>query len=201
MKLTRSLLALALASCLVAPMAAAQVPSIGVVAPAMRQTYSAASTPLTPAASATDLLTISGSATKTIRVTKAYCNGSATATTGANLYLLKRSTANAGGTSTTLTAVPHDSNNSAATASVKAYTGNPATPGTAVGNLRASQMVLATATAPGVVDRLVWDLGSNFTTDQAGTLRGTAQSLAINAGGVSLPAGAALNCGFEWNEQ
>lgn len=202
MKLTRSFAAFALlgAALTLSVPVAAQVPSIGVVAPAMRQSYSAV-TAVTPAASATDIFALTGSATKTVRVTRVACSGIATATGSQVLHLVKRSTADAGGTSTTLNAVKLDSNNGAATATGKAYTVNPVTPGTTVGTLRAASLTLATSTTPAVADRLVWDFGSNFTTDQAVTLRGTGEVLAINANGNSLPSGSSLTCGFEWNEQ
>lgn len=186
---------------LAGPAAVAQVPSIGVVAPAMRPTHSAVVTGLSPASSATDIFTITGSATKTVRVTKAYCNATADAAGSLNLRLAKRSTANSGGTASTVTSASHDSTNSAASAVVRSYTANPTT-GTLVGYLRGAVLAIATATAPAVTGSdTAWNFSDGFTTDQAVTLRGTGQVLAVNAGGVSFPAGSSVNCGFEWNEQ
>ena len=67
-----------------------------------KATCSAAKIGLVPASSATDVFTITGSATKTVRVTRIEITATTTAATPAALdvLLLKRSTANSGGTST-----------------------------------------------------------------------------------------------------
>ncbi len=107
------------------------------------------STNLAVASGATDFLTIVGSSTKKIEVLKITLGGLATALTVADIVLLKRSTANSGGTSTAPTAVPLDSNDIAASAAVKAYTANPATLGTLVGNILSRKVVLDAAATPG----------------------------------------------------
>lgn len=161
-------------------------------------TYSAGITALAPAASASDIFLITGSATATIRVTRIECSGISTASATPTVALVKRSTANTGGTSTTPTVVPHDSNDVAGTAVVRAYTANP-TAGTLVGLLRTARMTTgetASSTNPAVP--LVWRFG-----DFGGrpiVLRGVAQSIAVNGAGNSFAAGTSLNCNIEWNE-
>jgi hypothetical protein len=90
-------------------------------------TYSAAKVGLVPAASATDIFTITGSASKIIRVTHIEITATTTAATAAalDILLLKRNVANTGGTSTgSPTPVPHDINAPAVSATVLAYTAN-----------------------------------------------------------------------------
>jgi hypothetical protein len=95
-------------------------------------TYSASILNLSTVSGATDIFTITGSNTKVIRVRKLVFQGSSNANNVANISVIKRSTANTGGTSSVQTAVPLDSLDAAATAVVTAYTANP-TVGAAVG--------------------------------------------------------------------
>jgi len=112
-----------------------QLPSNSIpVIKAQTPTYSAAIGALVTAGAATDIFTITGSATKTIRITRIRIGGNSTTATWHIFLGIKRSTANTGGTSTVLTRVPHDSLNAAATATIRAYTANP-TLGTTVGTL------------------------------------------------------------------
>jgi hypothetical protein len=189
------------------PGAGTQVPTPGVAAPGQvvttlpgrLYTYSATITGLAPAASATDLVTLSGSATKVVRVLRHDCVGTSTAAGSVVLNSIMRSTADTAGTSTSPAAVPYDSNNVAATGVVKAYTANP-TLGTAIGTpLRTISFNTAPASAAGSTAASVrYD---DIVTAQVPTLRGVAQSLALNAAGVTLPSGAALTCSFVWTEQ
>lgn len=167
-------------------------------APARQQTFSASAVGITSAATATDLFTLSGSATKLVVVTGIDCSGIATTAGVADLLLVKRSTANTGGTSTTPTPVPLDSANGTATAVLRAYTANP-TVGTAVGTMGAKKLGLPLATGAKAPDT-TW----NFVQDNYNrpiVLRGVAQSLALNGNGVTLAAGAAVSCTVTWTEQ
>lgn len=171
-----------------------------------KQTYSAAKVGLVPAASATDIFTITGSATKTIRVTHIEITATTTSATPAALdvLLLKRSTADTGGTSTgSPTPVPHDSANAAVSATVLAYTANPTT-GTLVGTAIRNQkffQTLATYTATDfpAKDSLTWDFGNR--PGQAIVLRGIGDVLAINLNGVTATATASFNIALEWTEE
>lgn len=170
------------------------------VQPIRRATYSAGFVALTPAASATDFFTLTGSASKTIWVHGAGCSGASTAAALPVVQVVKRSTANSAGTSVNLTEVPHDSLSSAASATALSYTANPTT-GTLVGVVRTFRMATdaaastATPTAPTPVG---FRFGEVWT--QPIVLRGTAQVLAFNANGASFAAGTTLSCWVEWSE-
>lgn len=152
-----------------------------------RSTYSASITALAPAASATDIFTIIGSATKTVRITRIQISGVATAAGTFDVVLVKRSTADSGGTSTSPTIVPHDSSDSAATAVVKAYTVNP-TLGTLVGNLQARSITLTTAATP-AIPNILQEFLFELRGEKAIVLRGVAQQLAINLNAQTITGG------------
>lgn len=160
-----------------------------------KTTYSSAAVNLVSAASATDIFTITGSATKTIRVAKLYVSG--LATTGGNITVnfIKRSTANTGGTSSILTAVPFDSTNAAATAVVRSYTANP-TLGTAVGTIRSERVFISGGAT--TASNNSFDVFGDFA--QAVVLRGTSEVLAINLNGVTINS-PSLNLWVEWVEE
>lgn len=161
-----------------------------------RSTYSAAITNLVSATLATDILTINGSASKTIRVTKISIDGLAVTGGNISVFLIKRSTVNTGGTSTTLTNVPHDSANAAGTAAVKAYTVNPTVLGTAVGTVRSNRVFISggATTASAEDEQRFGDLGQGI------VLRGTSESLCLNLAGVTINS-PSLNVWVEWTEE
>lgn len=162
-------------------------------------TYSAALTGAAVISAATDVFTIAGSASKTIRVTRLSVTGTTTTSAGTlvNLSLVKRSVADTGGTPTTLTSVPHDSNDAAATATVLSYaTGNP-TLGAAVGTVRSEHVAYESV---GVDTSLIsWQFGDRPGA-RAIVLRGAAQQLAVNLGGTSLTGGI-VSIDVEWTEE
>lgn len=162
-------------------------------------TYRAAVVTLNAANNPTDIFTITGSATKTIRVRKIGIEGTQTTASYANVLVLKRSTANSGGTSTLLTNVPMDSDNAAATATVRSYTANP-TLGTLIGNITTKKLVVNTASpGTGAVDNdTVFYFGSEFS--KSVVLRGTAEVLSINLNATTL-AGNSFNIWVEWTEE
>lgn len=170
-----------------------------------KASYSAAKLGLVPASSATDIFTITGSSSKTVRITRIEIGGTTTSATPAalDIVLLKRSTANTSGTSTAPTIVPHDINDAAATATVLAYTANPTT-GTLVGNLRNQKLMLMlatyTATDFPMNDKLIWDFG-NRAGERAIVLRGTGDVLAINLNAVTATATASLDIAIEFTEE
>ena len=178
--------------------------SLGQVTPGLSKSasYSAAKTGLVTASSATDIFTITGSATKIVRVTRIAITATTTSATPAALdvLLLKRSTANSGGTSTgSPTPVPHDSTNAAVTATVLAYTANPTT-GDLVGTaLRSEKLLqtLATATATDFppIERLIWDFK-----ERPVVLRGIAEVLAVILNGASATTTASFDIDAEWTE-
>ena len=160
-----------------------------------KATYSATTIGLAPAAAATDILTINGSATKTIKITKIEVSATQTTAGIINIVVLKRSTANTG-TSTALTLVPHDSNDAAATATVVTYTANPTT-GTLVGNLKSQKIFLSTASATADPTQQVWTWGDD---GKEPTLRGVAQSLSVNLQAQTV-VGGSINISIEFTEE
>lgn len=169
------------------------------VPPFQRPTYRAAVVALVTAATATDFITINGSATKTVQVTRAECNGIATTAATPDIIALKRSTANLTGTSTSPTGVPLDSASPAATAVVKAYTVNPGTLGTLVGNIGAVKLPLPLAATGADLTRTNI-IGVNIGPMQPVTLRGVAQTFALNGNAATLGTGAQVDCTLEWTE-
>lgn len=162
-----------------------------------KSSYSAGIITMNLAALATDFFTISGSATKTIRVTEifvVFTGGGVIATA----QLLKRSTANTGGTFTTPTAVPHDSNNASGTAVVRAYTLNPTLLGTLVGVVRAERANSPLLTSTTNPEDISYAFG--IRPSQAMVLRGTGETLAFNLNGVTLSSGTATAF-VEWTEE
>lgn len=165
-----------------------------------KATYSTATLSLAPAATPSDVCTLTGSASKTIRVTRVTFSASQTNSDLENILLLKRSSANSAGTSISSNGVPHDSASASGTATFRSYTANP-TLGTLVGPIvTRKQLVIATAplaTAP----EMDWlPLYEAVRPSQSIVLRGTAEVLSINLNGVTLTGGS-INCGMEWTEE
>lgn len=162
-------------------------------------TYAASVTGLVPAAAATDIFTIYGSASKTIRITRLESSGIASTAGSFVFSLIKRSSVNTLGTSTAVTRVPNDSANVAATATVLAYTASPTVLGTTVGGVRAQRVFMSTPTlvthTPPTV--LVWEFG---TAGQNQVLRGVGEGLALNLGAATV-IGGLMNISVEWLEE
>lgn len=163
------------------------------VSPQSKATFSASGT-FTPAAAATDMVTIYGSASKTVRVIAFIISTTNTAAGSQQFLLIKRSAANTTGTYVAGNAVPHDSTD-AATATVGHYTANPGALGAAVGTMRTAR-VASPAAVPasfaGVVRDAgidLLDFGSNSILDKPVVLRGVAQGLVLNFNGAALVAG------------
>ena len=199
MKFMKRILSAALlglmASALVAAPVAAQSFGPTYDVPAQLQTYQASFTALTPAASATDFFQITGSTGHQIQIWRIHCDGTSTAAATALITVIKRSTADTSGTSTSPTAVPLNGNNSAANATLKAYTANP-TLGTAIGTIAEGYLTTGTTASSAFNNG-----GINFDfTNQHVILNTTAGTLTLSAGGVSFSSGASLNCWVQWSE-
>jgi hypothetical protein len=183
----------------------ANPPALVFTANAVLPAYSAAKQGLVPVATPTDVFTIIGSASKVVRVLRLEIVVTSTAATGAaiDVLLLRRSTADTGGTSTTTAFIPHDSADPAATAVFTTYTANPGALGTIIGvALRAAKLMptLATSTATDfpLPDRAFWEFGNR--PGKGIVLRGVADTLAINLNSVSLAAGASMSIAAEITE-
>ena len=160
----------------------------------IKAAYSVVITGLTPASAATDVFTIIGSATKIVRIRDLVLFGSKTVGGNVPMFLIKRSTADTGGTSTPGTAVAWSSSNSAATAVVSAYTANPSALGTAIGNLS-----YETPFVPIVADML-FEYNFNLNPSQVYTLNSAAENIAVNFNGATVTGGSfALK--MTWTEE
>jgi hypothetical protein len=161
--------------------------------------YTVSGLPITPPATPTDIVTLYGSATKTVRILRIVLNSTQN-TIGINdWFIVKRSTANTGGTSAAVTAVPLDSNFAAPTATNLRYTANPTALGTVVGNV-AIVNIVSPPTAPGTSGTSYIPYVFDFTNNPL-VIRGVAQGIAINFNGAALPAGLSVNYQITWTEE
>jgi hypothetical protein len=163
-----------------------------------KNTFSYSSTDITPVATATNVVTLVGSATTTLRVKKVCVEGTATAPATYDAYLIKRTTLDTTGTATQPSIAAHDSNQSPPSGVVNLYSANPGALGTGV-QLRGGHLYLGqAATSPTSATGRCWQFGD--TGEESLVLRGVNQSLAINHGGAAVPAGAAVYYTITWTE-
>jgi hypothetical protein len=166
-------------------------------------TFSANFTGYTAYATPTDLFGICGAANKTIVVVAAYLNMQSTAAALQNISWIKRSTADASGTPTTVAGIPHDTHDGiTASAVVKTYAAAP-TLGTTIGTLRTSSVLSGTLTAaPGIADFYAPPFhrpdASLFS--RPVTLNSASECLYANYGGGALTSGFTSIGGFVWAE-
>ena len=166
---------------------------------AFKSTYSVTITGITPVATATDVLVVTGSATKTVRITRVEISTAATAAGSINLYLYKRTAVNTGGTAAAQSIVLHDSADTAATAAANLYSVNATGLGTGIAVRTARYSFPAVATSTFAV--IPWVQQFGVTSDKTVVLRGVAQSLAVGFAGQVIPAGMVLNVAVEWTEE
>jgi hypothetical protein len=166
-----------------------------------KKTYICSPNSWTIPATPTDMFTLTGSATKTVRVLKLFFTALQT-TLGFNIFLLvKRSTADSAGTFVADTAVPLDSSDAAATASVGHWTANP-TLGSLIGNIEVERVITKSTTA---VDGS--EAGLHYVMFESGidvapiTLRGAAEGLHLNFAGAALPTGLVIYPTIMWTEE
>jgi hypothetical protein len=158
-----------------------------------RPTYRYAVSDVSPAATATDVLVLSGSASKrAVRIHKVRVLGSANAHSLYEFEVLKRTAANTAGTATNPTPAKMDSLTSAATATLALYSANPSALGAGVVIASRSLWLpnhssVSISAEPEVIAAPV-------------ILRGPLESLAINFRGGAVPAGASLHFEIEWSE-
>jgi hypothetical protein len=162
-------------------------------------TFAATGVGIVPAASATDIACITGSATKVIRLQGIRINGTGTAIT-VPVLVTKHATANTGGTAATTTALPApyavDSSDGAATATTTAYTANPTITDATPGIIDVQELPLA-ATSTSTASNMNFDYYTRLFME-APTLRGVAQQICVNLNATSPTA--SLNVSFRWTE-
>ena len=144
---------------------------------------------------ATDLWCIAGGIGKTIFVNFIHANAIASAAAVLNVTIVKRSTLDSGGTPTTETIVPLNSSNPTPVATVTSFIGSPSL-GTAVGNVAAHKVQVATTSNANTMNDLVFTWGD--IADQPLTLRGPSESACIN---VPATAGGSWAVYAKWTEQ
>jgi hypothetical protein len=143
----------------------------------------------TPYATPTDILTIAGSASRTIRIVRIIVSSTQT-TAGINQWFaIQRTTADTGGASTAVTGVPLAVANPVATASVLKWTAAP-TINSTIGTYRAAEILSPAPTTVAAGDYVLWD---DQYQGQSITLVGTAQQCAINFAGAAVPSGLSVS--------
>ena len=175
-----------------------------------KNTYTAAFIGLVPAASTTDLLCISGSATKTIRLQRIRLSGTAGTLISVPVTVLRRASLDSGGTAASTTANPANTIQSmdpstypvsAATATVISYTANPTINDTSPTYIDSASLTLPTTAAGTVIFPATFDFGV-YIEDliAAPTLRGTAQQICVNLNSTS-PSSGLINGTIVWTEE
>lgn len=163
----------------------------------LRSTFGLFLPNIAPAATPTDLLTIQGSATTNVRLRQIVVTGTATAASNIILNIVRRSSANTGGTFAAKTLVNRDVGDNPQTCVVNLYTANPAGLGTTVGILDGARLNIAPA-ANGSIDRMMFQW--SWLNDKAPLLKGVSDFIAINLGGAAWPAGGALDIALVLSE-
>ena len=171
--------------------------AISIPVDGIRNTYGAAARAFVPAAAATDVATLCGTSAKTIRVTAVTFSGRATTEVNGDVTIVKRSAANSGGTSASLTAVPYSNAFGAAVAAAASYTANP-TLGTSVGSLSTRQYYFGNLTSARGAPDIVWTFGDRPAS--AVILRSSGQCLTVNLNQATY-SGGLVNVSFEWTEE
>lgn len=161
-----------------------------------RATYTASIVGLNPTSTPTDILMITGSATKLITVTRISISATQSTASTRDVVIIKRSSNSTAGTSSTPVAVPHDSTSAAATAVLKSWTGNP-TLGTFVGNLYSRKLFIGT-TSSTTIDEFLYESG--IRNNQGATLRSAAECIVVNLNGVT-SSGGSFDISIEWTEE
>ena len=164
-----------------------------------KATYSAAARAIAVGTAPTDVCKISGSSTKTVSVTRVEISSTQSTAGINNWVLLRRSSDNTAGTLHLMPAITHDSGQQAASGSTVGYSANPTT-GTLVGTLKSFFLLSpapASVTSPSYG---VWDYKQDGANKPI-VLRGTAEMIAVNFNGATLPTGLSLDCNIEWSEE
>jgi hypothetical protein len=179
------------------------VPQVGVtcVQEPSVATYAATGVGIVPAASATDIACIAGSATRVIRVQSVRVSGSGTAIS-VPVLIKKNASADTGGTPGTGVVLPVayalDSTNPTSTATLVSYTANPTIPDSAAGIISSANLgLVATTVGAAVTPYVLFDYAER-TFSEAPTLRGVAQQICVNLNATSPTA--LLNVTFRWTE-
>lgn len=154
---------------------------------------------VTPAATATDIFTISGSATKTIRINYIQITADATAASVIDFYIYKRAAANTGGTATHPAIGKNDSLDADPTAVVTLYSANPSALGAGV-LISADHYALPAAATTGYPGA-PWFEEFGIRNDKSLILHNAAEMLAFSFNGQTIPAGCKVFITVAWTEE
>lgn len=185
-------------------------PQVGVsTAYLSRVTYSAVWIALVPAASATDVVCISGSSSKTIRIQQIKWTGTATTAINLPLTLLRRASLDTGGTAGSTTANPantigkRDLTNPTATATLISYTANPTINDTSPTYIDSAYLNIGTsATLSG--PPLIFDYAKdteNFVQPPMIAAGSTAVQICVNFNASSIGAAGTTVGSITWTEE
>lgn len=163
-------------------------------------TYRASIADLSPAASATDVTTLCGSATKTVKVRYIQASADTTAPASMDFYVYLRTASDVGGTSAPVAAASLDpTNNPTSTAAVRSYTANPSSLGTGI-LIVGDHYAAPAATSTGYpITQWMETFGTRGT--QPIILRGVNQCAAFGFNGNAIPAGASVYVNWEFTEE
>jgi len=183
------------------------VPQVGVYQGYVsKATYRAVSIGLVPAASATDIFCIAGSATKTVKVQELRVGGSAGTLITTPVTVLRRASVDTGGTAAGTTANPAntigkmDSSIAAATATLIAYTANPTVNDSSPTYLATSAITFPVTSAATSAPGYTFAFGNYGAQAQPLVLRGAAEQACVNLGGASISSGV-LGVTIQWTEE
>ncbi len=177
------------------------------ITPTSKATYAAGAVGLALAATPTNIATLTGSATKLVKLLRVGLSlqCSALGVSMLDVLLQKFSSALTGGTPVALTMTPMDSNNAGATALAQNWTANSTGGGALVGNIQVAKIIpqflgpfTATDFPEMPMPQIVWDFAGAI---QPPTLRGVAQVLSINLNGGTLVATTTYDVFMVWSEE
>lgn len=152
-------------------------------------TYYVSGTGYAAYATPTDMLTITCGTGKIVRILNMKLNTHTTAGALQSVFFIKRTTANSGGTASTPTIHPVDTNDPEATSVVRLYSVIPASLGTATFT-HISQVVTTVPTAVPALSQVATMAPSVTTqTYYKGPILRAGESLCMNYNGAALPAG------------
>lgn len=176
-----------------------------------KTTYSSAFVGLVPVTAGTDVVCIAGSATRTVKLQSMKIAGTAaTAVQSMPVVLVKRTTADTGGTAALTTANPgvttqimsRNPGNPAATATLISYTANPTINDAAPTYLDSGSLTMPIVTSVVSALPLVFDYAKDAVNlIQQPILSGAAMQICANIQGVTVTNAAAWNGSITWTEE
>jgi hypothetical protein len=186
------------------------VPSTGLNVEYLRKTtYSAAFFGLVPAASATDIICISGSATKTIRVQNIKLSGVAGTLVTTPVVLVSHVSLDTGGTAASTTANPANTiakrllSDPTATATLVSYTANPTIVDASPTYLDTQYITLGvsgTSVLPSVTTIFDFGLYTSELQREPSIIANSTRQICVNLNGVSVSSGV-LAGSITWTEE